>query len=113
MNKDANTPEPAPITPTVGRVVHFYPNGGMVEPYGYDGQPWKADIVAVHSDRMVNLSAFDPMGSHYALTSVGLVQPGDDVPGEGTSYCIWMPYQVKGKATGSESGEAAAGTERI
>ncbi len=101
------------ITPTVGRVVHYYPNGSAIPcPIGFKDKPWKADIVAVHSDQRVNLSAFDPLGEHLAIANVILVQPGDDCPPRGIDYCTWMPYQVK-KATGSESDVKGAGTEEI
>lgn len=101
------------IEPTVGRVVHFYPNADSgIRNHTLPG-PWKADIVDVHNERLVNLAAFDPDGNHHALSSVLLVQPEDEAPAPGSSYACWMPYQVKGKNIGSESGEQAAGTEQI
>lgn len=100
------------IEPTVGRVVHFYPNMDRGVPQHTQPGPWKADIVDVHTDRLVNLAAFDPGGEHHALTSQILVQPDDEIPAPGTAYCTWMPYQTR-KQTGSESGEQAAGTQQI
>ena len=90
------------ITPTVGRIVHYFP---------FPGAPAQAAIIAgVHGDRMVNLGLFDVNGMTAPATSIHLRQPED--PEQTGSWCEWMPYQVK-KATGSESGEEAAGTEPI
>lgn len=91
------------IEPTVGRIVHFYPDRHSSE---------RAAIVAcVHDTRCVNLGVFTFSGSHEARTSVPLVQPGENPPSAGP-FCCWMPYQVK-KAHGSESGDPAAGTEAV
>lgn len=94
------------ITPTVGRIVWFYTDGIGTSEYRNE----KAAIVTrVWNDRMVNLCVFDDTGAT-PKTSVPLVQPEDEKPaGE---YCAWMPYQVV-KASGSESGEKAAGSQTI
>ncbi len=91
------------ITPTVGRIVWYFPPHTTV--------PWPAIIVAVHSDALVDVCHFTP-GGCYPRTSVLLVQPGVTAPANDLGRCEWMPYQVK-KTTGSESGEKAAGTEAI
>lgn len=97
------------ITPTVGRVVHFYP--GEFEPY-HDQAPLCALICHVWSDTCVNLAVFDPNGFPQPHQSVQLVQPGEARVDDASSHCRWMPYQTR-KATGSESGEQAAGTQAI
>ena len=92
------------ITPTVGRVVHYYGCSGV--------SPLVALIAKVHDNRRVNLAVFDEKGKPYpeGLMSVRLIQSGDSQP-QG-SYCAWMPYQVK-KDFGSESGEKQAGSQTI
>lgn len=90
------------IKPTVGRVVHFYPGESKYE-FGYcfvKDRPHAALVTAVHSDRLVNLTAFDANGKSYGFTSVQLVQDGDQVPGG--MYCEWMPYQI-GQAQKTEA----------
>lgn len=80
------------IEPTVGRVVHYYPSDDD-HPHFYVGDPHAAIITEVHSNRMVNIVAFGSTGESHGMTSVDLVQPGDDTP-DGGHYCAWMPYQV-------------------
>lgn len=92
------------ITPTIGRIVHYY-HGGVV-----DEEPQAAIVAYVHTDRMVNLAVVNHSGFVEGHTSILLVQPEDD--GVSGPYCRWMPYQVK-KAMGSESGEKAAGVESV
>lgn len=93
------------ITPTVGRVVHYFAHSGS--------DPQCALIVHVWGSRCVNLAVFDHNGKieEEPTTSITLVQPEDDRPEMGC-YCEWLPYQVK-KPTGSESGEREAGTQEI
>lgn len=93
------------ITPTIGRVVHYFT---------FNGAPHQAAIIAdVHDDRLVNLTVFGHNGSVHPMTSIPLLQPEDDqsTPFSG-GHCEWMPFQVK-KDTGSESGEKEAGTEEV
>lgn len=102
------------IEPTVGRIVHYYRNGDKGAPVpNYHEGPCAALVTEVHSDRMVNLAVFDWNGNPHSVTSITLVQPDDELPAPGEHYCTWMPYQIKGKATGSESGEKEAGTQSI
>jgi len=97
------------ITPTVGRIVHFYAK--LIDGSPASASPPQAAIVTnVWNDRRVNLTVFGHDGSSNPITSVRLQQPGDEA--DGNAYCCWMPYQVK-KSTGSESGEAAAGVESV
>ena len=80
------TPAPRVIPPTVGRKVWFYPTADS------SGEPQDATVVAVHSDRLVNLVVFDHVGEMSAPRSVNLVQEGDEAPyGQ---HCRWMPYQL-------------------
>lgn len=97
------------ITPTVGRKVWYRPNkfdmtgpGAMVcsvkpeDPT--QGQPLDATVLAVWSDRCVNVLVLDIMGKPFTKTSVRLMQEGDETPKdhEGNNvggYVEWMPYQ--------------------
>lgn len=78
------------ISPTVGRVVWFYPKGHPAHE-----QPLAAIVAHVWSDTCVNLAIFDANGRPMAEppTSVLLVQPGNPVP-TGGFYCTWMPFQI-------------------
>ena len=79
------------ITPTVGRVVWFYPNG--LRDVLTNAQPHAALVTYVHGDRMVNLAIFNADGVSYNRTSVVLVQEGDNNP-DSWAFCCWMPYQA-------------------
>lgn len=84
------------ITPTIGRVV-------LVHRYGLSDQPEPALICYVHNDRMINVGGFDRNGAPFAITSVCLLQDGDQVPANsGWPYAEWMPYQ-KGQAAKTEA----------
>lgn len=84
--------KPTTITPTVGRVVWFYPaESDPLFVAGYT-QPRAAIVARVFSDRLVNLSVIDPDGNHHPRTSVYLIQPGD--PGTASNHCRWMPFQI-------------------
>lgn len=89
------------ITPTVGRVVWFYPAGRA-----HTEQPCAAFITYVHSDTMINVGGFDYNGKPFGETSVLLVQ-GEGCYGNpgGGSWAGWMPYQ-KGQAAKTEALEA-------
>ncbi len=91
------------ISPTIGRVVWYYPVGHIP-----GEQPQVALIAHVWSETCVNLAIFDGNGIPYAKppTSVLLVQDGNERPGGG-NFCEWMPYQ-KGQAAKTEALEAAA-----
>lgn len=82
------------IPPTIGRKLHFYPNGCGFHstPVVLGPQPMDADVVFVWSDRMVNLCVRDHIGQVHALTSITLRQPDDAVP-QG-AYAEWMPFQA-------------------
>jgi len=91
------------ITPTVGRVIHYYPAGH--EPTARCGkdQPHAALIAHVHNDRCVNLAVFDSEGKSYSRCNVTLVQPKDECP-EG-AHAMWMPYQIETNKQNSTSAE--------
>ena len=81
------------ITPTVGRVVWYHPERAHT-------QPWAALITYVHSDRLVNLVAFDSEGFGKPKASVQLVQDANEE--RAANYCEWMPYQT-GQAAKTEA----------
>jgi hypothetical protein len=92
--------------PTVGRVVHFYTKEGKYD-FGYcfgTGRPHAAIVTHVHSDKLVNVVAFDANGKSHGFTSVQLVQADEQV--YGPVYCEWMPFQ-KGQAQKAEELEKA------
>jgi hypothetical protein len=94
------------IVPTIGRVVWLY-HGGLGDVL-QKVQPRAALIAYVHNDRCVNLAAFDREGNSYGLTSVTLIQEGDDAPSTGgLAFCCWMPYQI-GQQKKHEAAPAAA-----
>jgi hypothetical protein len=91
------------ITPTVGRVVWFWPMSAT-SPKGAEGaQPLAATVAYVHNDTCVNLTVHERGGETYGLQAVLFWQ------GEGESpdhpHCEWMPYQ-KGQAAKTEALEA-------
>lgn len=96
------------ITPTVGRVVWFWPSKGLQDPVGAakhfvykDASRPCAGIVAfVWSDDCVNLLVVDQEGNQHPFTSVRLIQ-GDEPRPEAQAFCEWMPYQ-KGQAAKTE-----------
>jgi hypothetical protein len=95
------------ITPTVGRVVWFYPSrlvgeSGFASPP--EGEPLAAVIARVWNDRMVNLTVFDANGAPHPRTSVPLVQDDQLTPRD--SYCTWMPFQ-KGQARAQAAAQTA------
>jgi hypothetical protein len=93
------------IKPTIGRKVHFWPNGfmpaGLSAPIKHqmEYQPFDATVVYVWNDRMVNLRVTDHYGNSTGVTSIRLRQDDDPVP-DG-AYAEWMPYQV-GQAAKTE-----------
>lgn len=78
------------ISPTVGRVVWFYPRGA-----NQSDQPLAAIITRVWSDTCVNLAIFDANGVPMSNppTSNLLIQDSNPIP-SGGQYCAWMPYQL-------------------
>lgn len=92
------------ITPTVGRVVWYYPETlDRVEPSHDKGSPYPAIITHVWGDEVVNLHVMND-GS-YPLRADGLyptsVGMNDGVNLSGRSWS-WMPFQ-KGQAPGADA----------
>lgn len=84
------------ITPTIGRIVWLYATHRDVACHD-DKQPFAAQVVFVHNDRLINVAYFDHNGAHHALHSVTLVQDEEPKPDD-RPYAEWMPYQ-KGQAS--------------
>jgi hypothetical protein len=98
------------MEPTVGRVVHFYPNGD--DRYKYSGPGPLVALIAKVTDNgrdghhVVTLAAFSDCGIPFAVQETELHNPDADVE-EGVSYAAWMPYQVQ-KATGGDHNSESA-----
>ena len=86
------------ITPTVGRMVWYWPHGADV---AKGMQPLSAQIAYVHSDTIINIGYLSPNGEANHATSVRLLREGE-APFPSTPYCEWMPYQ-KGQAAKTEA----------
>lgn len=101
------------ITPTIGRVVWFYPSPSDATLFPlralFGHQPMAAHVAVVHNDALVNLMVIDPTGHAHPRGSVILRQEGDAPPENAAAYCEWMPYQ-KGQAAKTEALEARAGS---
>lgn len=86
------------ISPTVGRIVWFNPNGQYFQGMRQLGeQPMAAQVAFVHRDTCVNLLVTDHIGRQHAAESVHLMQDGGPTLASGQAFCEWMPYQ-KGQA---------------
>ena len=77
------------MKPTVGRDLHFYPNGGLSAVAHDSVQPLAAKIAYVWNDHMVNLMVIDQNGIPFSKTSVTLCRIGDEVPAHGQYYACW------------------------
>lgn len=80
---------PMIITPTVGRVVYYWPDG-QVE----GAQPYAVLVTYVHGTRDINCAGWDHEGQSFRRTRVQLVQEGDKPP-RNDGFCTWMPYQLE------------------
>ena len=76
------------IKPTVGRVVWVFRPAETNDVK----QPEVGLIAYVHSDHCINVAGFDHNGAPFALTSLPLMQDGEEKP-EG-NFAAWMPFQV-------------------
>lgn len=90
------------ITPTVGRKVWYWPSvtdkAGSFPVQCVAGQPLDATVIAVWSDRMVNVLVTDICGKQFPVLSCDLLQPGEtphtNADGQIVGrYVEWMPYQ--------------------
>ena len=85
------------ISPTVGRIVWYYPPG-----VSHEAAPLAAIVAKVWSDTMVNLAVFRENGDAERQTSVLLLQGDSYGNPSGGGWCCWMPYQ-KGQAAKTEA----------
>lgn len=103
------------ITPTVGRVVWYYPPEAVgIDEFDHPmrGEPLAAVIAKVLAADLVNLSVIDASGVSRGRCRVKLVQDGEDVAVD-SEHCTWMPFQKgQAKAQGSMY-EALQSTEVI
>lgn len=77
------------ITPTVGRVVWYYPAGRSK-----DEQPCAATIAYVHDDNLINIGYWPSEGPPAWDKNVLLVQDENSYGNpDGGGWCCWMPYQ--------------------
>lgn len=88
-----SNPKYVAITPTVGRVVNYWPHKSDPVTQLDTRQPLAAIVAYVHpGGKELNLSVFDSNGDARSRTSVPLVQDGEPKP-EDKSFAAWMPYQ--------------------
>lgn len=75
------------IAPTIGRIVHFYPDA--------ESGPRPAIVTQVWSEKFVNLAIFKADGNvqQNPPTSIPLIQ-GDAIR-PAACWCEWMPWQVE------------------
>lgn len=112
--------KPTPIIPTVGRKVWFNPSSLDLRPFPGSSdslgqrpamtrrvadQPFDATILAVFGVNCVNLQVIDHVGVAHFVSSVYLLQPGEERPSGG--FAEWMPYQVGQAAKGAPEPEIA------
>lgn len=87
------------IQPTPGRIVWYRPSAadlkGSSEPPMtlQNSDPLTAQVVAVHTARVVNLLVTDAIGRQYPRPYTILMQEGDARPNDGVAFAEWMPYQ--------------------
>lgn len=98
------------ISPTVGRVVWFYPSlltgeSGFAPPSG--DMPLAAIVAHVWSDTMVNLAVFDANGKAHSRTSVQLIHEELTADRLSDAFCTWMPFQ-RGQAKAQDAVAATA-----
>lgn len=78
------------ITPTIGRVVWFYPNGQA--DLDAKRQPYATLVAYVHNQSSINIGGFDSSGYPIARQHIRLLQEGEVTEGL-RAFCCWMPYQ--------------------
>ena len=67
-------------TPTVGKVVWYWPDSRDSGMGNLGSQPMAATVAYVHNDHLVNLMVLDHFGLQHARTSVRLVQDDAERP---------------------------------
>lgn len=95
---------PAPMKPTVGRIVHFHlggtkppddPGRGTFE-FNSERDTYAAMVAAVDHDGVyVNLTVSDYYGNTFGRTMIPFVQPGNERPAG--AWCEWPPIQNAGR----------------
>jgi len=80
------------IQPTVGRVIWYWPPLSWAQRVLTPDQPFKADVVYVHTDGTINVAGFDHFGQRFSDTGVEIVE-SDGKPSSDVACCTWMPYQ--------------------
>lgn len=94
------------ITPTVGRVMWFWPALNAQAHIARGEQPLAATVAYVHGDgALVNLTVSDSYGGVHAVTSVPVVQEGEPRPTNG-GFAEWIPYQVGQARSAAANAEA-------
>jgi hypothetical protein len=88
------------ITPTVGRLVWYYPSNreNLEVLMNSDGSmkkdPLVAVVLAVHSDTQVNILVFSAYGQSRFVSKAQLWQGEGEAPStKERGYACWMPYQ--------------------
>lgn len=79
------------IKPTIGRIVWFWE--AQSAPDIPNAQPNAAIVTFVHSDELINITAFSPSGYPMAYSLVPLWQGEEAGERPASRHCEWMPYQ--------------------
>ena len=91
------------IPPSVGRKVWYRPSKfdlqGPKPMIVVKDQPLDATVIAVWSDRCINVLVTDIVGNQFPVLSCTLIQEGDHLPEDSDGnvvgrYAQWMPCQV-------------------
>ena len=97
------------MIPTIGRKVWFYPSAAETEGHALlriSDQPLDATVVHVNGpglsegSHMINVVYYDHCGAQHIYHDAELLHPDDELAisrykSSDSSYCTWMPYQVK------------------
>ena len=89
------------LTPTIGRIVHYYPGGVQDVQDGKQPRPamichvWDASYEN-SGKACINVGYLDANGSWLSATSVYLYHPEATVLDTG-GFALWMPFQSKAK----------------
>jgi hypothetical protein len=84
------------ISPTIGRVVLYWP------PAPRPDKPHAALVCDVHGDRLINVGGFRANGQPFAHTQVQLLQD-DDVAPESDAFCAWPSLPTQASAVTSST----------
>lgn len=98
------------ITPTVGRVMHYWPEKAIrgVHPFAaIVAGVWDHPEATAGDANLVNLAVFDSAGDHFSASRVPVVQDGSPYTKGDSAYAEWMPYQL-GQAAKTEAAQKTA-----